>query len=85
MRKCNDLTCVQIENMIVEWLRENPKSSIEEISSALGLNYSMVRKVIEGKPGSRASIGLLENGYVRALPGINYKNNRLVWLYQIVN
>lgn len=85
MRRRSDLNFVEIENLIVEFLRENRNSSIEEIAEALDMSYSSVRKALEGKSGSRAYTGLCENGYCKCIAGVNFKNGRLVWLYSIVD
>jgi hypothetical protein len=83
MRKYSTMSSYQLEQLVLDYLTENPRSSIDEISSFLDMSYTSVYRVIEGRQGSRSIIGLLNAGFVRAVPGINYRNNRLCWLYEL--
>jgi len=74
-----------MEQLIIEYLTDNPKSSIDEIADFLDVNRIAVYRVLEGKEGSRSIVGLVNTGTVKAIPGVNFKNNRLVWLYLLNN
>lgn len=83
MLKYNTKSCLELENLILQFLQENPRSSIEEISQAIGYAYIAVYRLIEGRPESRSIVGLVNSGRVKAVPGINTDNNRLCWLYEV--
>jgi hypothetical protein len=85
MTKCNTQSCVELENLILEYLEHNPRSSIREISIALDHDYSSCYKILEGRIGSKSITGLVNSGFVRAIPGIDYRNNRLCYLYELNN
>jgi len=85
MSKCSTLSCFQLEQQIIEYITDNPRSSIDEIAEFLDMNYTAIYRIVEGRSGSRSIIGLVNAGILRSVPGINYRNNRLVWLYEINN
>lgn len=85
MSKCRTTSCYELEQLVIEYLTDNPKSSIDEIAEFLDVNRIAIYRVIEGRKNSRSNIGLVNNNVLRCLPGINYKNNRLVWLYELNN
>jgi len=74
-----------LEQLVIEYLTDNPKSSVDEIAEFLDVNYTAIYRILEGREGSRSIVGLVSSNVVRAIPGVNYKNNRLVWLYELNN
>lgn len=85
MSKCSTLSCFQLEQLVIEYLTDNPKSSVSEISEFLDIDYTAIYRILEGRVGSRSIIGLVSAGVITATPGVNYRNNRLVWLYSLNN
>ena len=84
MLKCNTKSSYELETLIVQYLETYPKSSIEEIANALGYAYIAVYRVVEGRPGSSALVGLVNTNTVRAIAGINTNTGHLCWLYSLV-
>ena len=85
MRKCSTMSCFQLEQQIIDFLTDSPRSSIREISDFLDIQYNAVYRVIEGRKGSRSMIGLVNSGVLRALPSIDYVSNRTCWAYELNN
>lgn len=85
MRKYSTLSSNQLEQLVLDYLSDDPKSSIDQICEFLDMSYTAIYRVLEGRKGSRSIVGLVDAGFVIATPGINYRNNRLCWLYSINN
>jgi hypothetical protein len=85
MKRCSVTSSYELEQNIIDYLTDSPRSSIDEIAEFLNVNRVAVYRCIEGRKNSRSYTGLINAGFVRALPGINYKNNHLVWLYELNN
>jgi len=85
MSKCSTMDCCHLEQQIIDFITDSPRSSIDEIAEFLDVNRVVIYRLVEGRPGSKSIIGLVSAGILRPIPGINYRNNRLVWLYEINN
>jgi hypothetical protein len=82
--KTKTLTCYELEQAVLTYLEQNPRSSIAEISKALDWDYNSIYSLVEGRKNSRSMTGLVSAGILRAKPGINTDNNRLCWVYELV-
>lgn len=80
MKKCK---CCELENSILEYIARNPRCTITEISRNINCKYIEVYRALEGREDSRANIGLVNNNYVRVVPGISSKG-RLCWKYELI-
>ncbi|MDR3492463.1 MAG: hypothetical protein P4M12_10585 [Gammaproteobacteria bacterium] len=78
------MSIYEIEHLVLEYLENYPRSSIEEIANGIGYSYSAIYKLVEGRKNSRSLVGLVNTGVIKALPGINCDTGRLVWCYELV-
>jgi hypothetical protein len=84
MKCCCTKSSLEIENLVVDFIKSHGKCSVEEIADGIGYQYMAVYRILEGRIGSRSLVGLVNSGAVKTIPGINSNNGRLCWLYEVV-
>jgi hypothetical protein len=80
---CKTMNSVELETKIIEFVRENPSSTIESIACALNHHYLAIYRLIEGREHSRANTGLVNNCVLKSEPGLNERGN-LCWVYSVI-
>jgi hypothetical protein len=83
MKTCNAENSCHLENLIIEYLKRNPRSSIVDIAMNISYPYIEIYRVLNGRQGSLSNIGLVSNNYVKVVPGISSKG-RLCWHYEVI-
>lgn len=83
-KKFNTTSTLEIETLILQYLKDYPRSSTREISDGIGYAYIAVWRVMTGRRGTKTSTGLYTDGMIRYIPSYNKKTGRLVWVHELV-
>ena len=76
------MSTFEIDQKIIQYLREYPQSSIQQIADGIGKDYLAVWRTVTQKCG--ASGRLYENYCIECTPSYNKKTGRLMWVYELV-
>lgn len=82
-RKFTKTNTEQSNAEIIEFIRNNPNCTLQDIAIGIGLELQNLKRILNGRPDRSEPVGLVNAGIIEGAAGVN-KKGRLVWKYRVI-